>query len=99
MNREVEIANRWMFANKLTINATKSSALAIIPGAETATQKPKIFCDGLSIAVNSNVKYLGLWVDENLKFDIHLKFVECKIACRVGILNKLKCYFPKEILL
>ena len=99
MNREVEIANRWMLANKLTINATKSSALVLTPGAETATQKPKIFCDGLPIAVNSNVKYLGLWVDENLKFDIHLKFVECKIACRVGILNKLKCYFPKEILL
>ena len=42
---------------------------------------------------------LGLWIDENLKFDIHLKFVERKIACAVGILNKLKCSFPKEILL
>ena len=38
-------------------------------------------------------------MDKNLKFDIHLKFVERKIACAVGILNKLKCYFPKEILL
>ena len=63
MNREVEIANRWVLANKLTINATKSSALVITPGAKTATQKPKISCDGLPIAVNSNVKYLGLWID------------------------------------
>ena len=99
MNRGVEIANRWMLANKLTINSTKSSALVTTPGAKTATQKPKILCDGLPIAVNSNVKYLGLWIDENLKFDIHLKFVERKIACAVSILNKLKCYFPKEILL
>ena len=87
INREVEIANHWMFANKLTINATKSSALVITPGAKTATLKTKILCDGLPIAVNSNVKYLGLWIDENLKFDIHLKFVERKIACTVGILN------------
>ena len=99
MNRKVEIANRWMTANKLTINATKSSALLITPGAKTATQTPKIVCDGLPIAVNSNVKYLVLWIDENLKFDIHLKFVERKIACAVGMFNKLKCYFPKEILL
>ena len=99
MNREVEIANRWMKANKLTINATISSALVITPEAKTATQKPKIVRGGLPIAVNSNVKYLGLWIDENLKFDIHLKFVERKIACAVGILNKLKCYFPKETLL
>ena len=34
--------------------------------------------------------YLGLRIDENL---------EHKLACTVGILNKLKCYFPKEILL
>ena len=96
MNREVEIANRWMKAIKLTINATKSSALVITPGAKTATQQPKIVCDGLPIAVNSNVKYLGLWIDENLKFDIHLKSVERKIACAVGILNKLICYFPQR---
>ena len=65
MNPEVEIANCWMKANKLTINATKSCALVITPEAKTATQKPKI-CDGLPIAVNSNVKYLGLWIDKNL---------------------------------
>ena len=94
MNREVEIANRWMLANKLTINATKSSAFVITSGAKTAPQKPKILCDDLLVAVNSNVKYLGLWIDENLKFDIHLKFVESKVACAVGILNELKCYFP-----
>ena len=99
MNSEDEIANRWMKANKLIINAAKSSALVITSGAKTTTQKPKILCDGLPIAVNSNVKYLGLCIDENLKFDIHLKFAERKIACAVGILNKLNCYFTIEILL
>ena len=43
MNCEVEIANRWMKANKLTINATKSSALVITPGAKTAATKTKNF--------------------------------------------------------
>ena len=57
MNREVVIANLWMKANTLTINAAKSSALVVTPGAKTATQKPKVLCDGLPIAVNSNVKY------------------------------------------
>ena len=70
----------------------------ITQGAKTATQKPKTFRDGRPIAVNSNVKYLGLWIDENLNFDIYLKFVKRKIAYAVGILNKLKCCFPKKIL-
>ena len=67
--------------------------------AKTAAQKPKILYDGCPIALNSNVKYLGLWIDENLNFDIYLKFLERKIAYAVGILNKLKCYFPKKLLL
>ena len=41
----------------------------------------------------------GLSIDKNLKFDFHLKFVELKTACAVGILNKLKDYFPTESLL
>ena len=36
---------------------------------------------------------------KNLNFDIHLKVVKRKIVYAVGILNKLKCYFPKKILL
>ena len=65
MNREVEIACLWMKANKITTNAAKSSGLAITPGAKTTTQKTKIVCDGLPIAVNSTVKY-GLTKTLNL---------------------------------
>ena len=99
MNREVEKAHLWMKANKLTINPDKSSALVISPGAKTKSQKPEVLCDGRKIAVNKTVKYLGLWIDENLKFDTHIKSVERKIACAVGILCKLKWYLPQNILL
>ena len=88
MNHEVEKANLWMKANKLTINAAKSSALVITPGAKTVTQQQKILCDGFPIAVNSNVKYLEVWIDENLKSDIHLKFVEHKITSAVSVPSK-----------
>ena len=94
MNREVEKAHLWMKANKLTINPDKSSALVLSPGAKTKSQKPEVLCDGRKIAVNKTVKYLGLGIDENLKFDTHIKSVERKIACAVGILCKLKWYFP-----
>ena len=88
-----------MKASKLTINAAKCSVIVITPGAKTATQKPKMLCDGRPIGVNGIVKYLGLWIDKYLKFDIHLKFVKRKSALTVNILNKLKCYFLTKILL
>ena len=71
----------------------------ITQGAKTATQKPKILCDGRPIAVNGNVKYLGLWITKTLTLTFISKLVELKIAYAVGKLNKLKCYFPKKILL
>ena len=52
---------------------------AITPGAKTASQKPKILRDGRPIAVNS-IKYSRQRIAENLKFNIHLNFVERKIA-------------------
>ena len=81
-----------MKANKLTINAVKSSAY-------NCHTKTKILREGHPIAVNRNVKYLGPWIDDNLNFNNHHKFVECEIVYAVGIINKLKCYFPEKILL
>ena len=95
MNCKVKIANLWMEANKLTINAAKSSALVKTPGTKTATQKPKVYYCGPPTAVTTNVWYLGLRIDENLKFNIHLKFVVRKIACTVGILNIFEMLFPQ----
>ena len=47
--------------------------------------------------VPSSVKYLGVTIDNKLKFDEHIKFVERKIACTVDIMCKLKAFFPKEM--
>ena len=98
INCEVEKAHHWMKANKLTINASKSSALVISPRAKTILPKPEILCDGQKIAVSDFAKYLGLWIDENLKFDVHINSVERKIACAIWLISKLKWYFPKKIL-
>ena len=48
MNCEVEKAHLWMKADKLTINASKSNALDISPGAKIILPKPEILCDGHS---------------------------------------------------
>ena len=91
MNCEVEIANLWINANMLTINAEKSSALVINPGAKTVTQKPKIVWVSHMIAVNTVVP-LNTWdygLTKTLNLTSQLKFVERKIAWTVGIINCL----------
>ena len=57
MNCEVEKAHLWMKANKLTIDASRSNALVISPGAKTISPKPEILCDGQKKTVSDSFKY------------------------------------------
>ena len=84
-----------MVASKLSINSTKSNALVII--SHFSNKPPENVtrnCGGLSIATQANVKYLGLIIDNKLSFENHIKYVEQKLACAIGIMGKLKHYLP-----
>ena len=43
--------------------------------------------------MSDSVKYLGFWLDENLKFDAHINSVERKIACVIVLISKTKVIF------
>ena len=45
--------------------------------------------DGTIILSNQNVKYLGIHIDSNLKFQKHISIVNCKISRMVGIFWRL----------
>ena len=49
------------------------------------------------ISVQQNIKYLGLHIDDKLNVKKHIKIVERKVACVVGILAKSKHYLPRDI--
>ena len=46
----------------------------------------------------SNLKYLGLFIDEHLDFRKHLTYIEAELARAVGRLFKCKAYFSTKIL-
>ena len=99
MNQEMEIARQWMLANKLTINTSKTKAMVISPKIKKSTFDYSIKCGESLISVQQNIKYLGLIIDDKLNFKEHIKIVERKVACAVGILAKSKHYLPQDILM
>ena len=66
------------------------------PRAKTILPKPEILCDGQKRAVSDSAKYLGEWIDENLKFDVHINSVEREIACAIGLISKLSGIFLRN---
>ena len=45
------------------------------------------------------VKYLGIYIQNNLRWSNQIKYVTTKIAAYVGIISKIRHYFPLKIIL
>ena len=72
LNQAIEKASNWMKANKLTINAAKSNIMIINSTTKNETQYLDVRHEGQLIKQTQNVKYLGPWIDDKLKFNVHI---------------------------
>lgn len=88
-----------MKANKLHINMDKCCFMHFNP--ETTE---KFDYAGLQLKIGdeviekvTNTKFLGIFIDENLSWDVHINFLVKKLACTIGILCQIKENIPTEL--
>ena len=58
-----------------------------------------ITLNNVILSTSESVKYLGINIDPHLNFFIHIKSIEHKIFCSIGIMYKLKSFLPESALL
>ena len=97
INKELKCIVEWIKANKLSLNIAKtnfmlfSNSLKDLPG--------DILLDETPLVRVSSIKFLGLSIDDKLNWKTHVHNI-CKIISRnVGIISKLKYFFPRKTLL
>ena len=97
LNNEFKLASDWIKSNKLSLNLQKtnymlfSNSLNNIPG--------DIMFDNTLINKESQIKFLGVILDDKLSWKSHTINI-CKIISRnIGIINKLKWFLPQTVLL
>jgi len=83
---------KWCNKNKLTINLTKTQKLIIY-----RQRMEKLF--DMNHISNKQIKVLGMWIQQNLKWDFHIDFITKKCSSRLYILRKLKQLVPKKFLI
>ena len=89
-----------MKANRLSLNVKKSKLIIfkskrkIIP-----VESFSIKLNGYKLEPTDNVKYLGLYLDQNLSFDYHINQLSKKLSRTNGILSKLRHFTTKETLI
>ena len=86
----------WLIANKLIINLNKTFIMVFT----NRKRQGNISIDINNHAINEidERKFLGIMLDNKLKWQSHIKHISNKISKSVAILRYLKFTFPKYIL-
>jgi hypothetical protein len=65
----------WLCENDLVVNTTKTVAISFHSSQSKISPKPNIFLQNSKIAYKSEMKFLGIYIMENLNWHVHVKFL------------------------
>jgi hypothetical protein len=98
-NSELNLLNEWFISNKLSLNISKTNFIIFCSkGNKYDLNNLTVSFNGKAIAQVQNTKFLGVYIDETLKWDVHIRQVVSKISRNCGIIAKLKYKLPKRLL-
>ena len=87
---------KWFLSNRLSLNASKTCFQIFSNFRNTANIDLNIAINGSQITRKFSVEYLGITVDENLKWDTHITNVSLKISRNLGIIGRVKHYLSSR---
>ena len=95
INVELQKVYSWLSANKLSLNVTKTKYTIFHSQWKSVSQcKFNLKINDIPIERVYNFNFLGLTLNENLKWDSHINKISNKINRYNGLLSKLKHYLP-----
>lgn len=99
LNSELNKILNWLKVNKLSLNKDKTKFMVF------STTSKNIYKPDLRIDVNTKIEqvdsfnFLGIHMDNNMKWNSHINNISCKLLKTIGILNKLNKILPVSTLI
>ena len=100
VNNEVNKVDKWLRSNKLSRNYKKSSYLVINKFPQQSIDIDiDISINNIKIIRSKYVKYLGLWLDDDLKFHTHIQHLETHLAKYTGMFYRIRSYLKIDVMI
>ena len=101
LNKDSERISNWHSLWKMNFNpdTTKQAQEVIFSRKVKKTVHPPLLFNNASVTRTSSHKHLGIILDNQLKFDDHIKMVFRKISKTIGLLRKLHNFLPRAALI
>ena len=97
MKRLIEELFEWLINNKLVGNVNKTKLMLITP--RPYENLPDIYFNGVKLNWVSQIKYLGIVIDNKLTFSLQAGEVYRKVSRMHGIFYSLSLLVPQRTLL
>ena len=96
LNHDLANVNKWLIANRLTLNQSKTEFMLIGSRQRIATFRsiPCLEIDGIPIDKVLQAKSLGVYLDENLSWNIQINELTKKIASGIDALKRVRSFVP-----
>ena len=94
MAKELKVVNNWLATNKLCLNVGKTKWVSL-----KVKSPQNLFLDEMKIQECKTMKYLGVHIDNELKFLDHIDSLKKKLSKAVGIASQLRYFVSRDVLL
>ena len=100
LNQDLSNINRWLIANKLTLNMTKTEFMLIGSRQKlnSLSAFPALEINGTQLNRVNFTKSLGVLIDENLTWSNHINAITKKISSGIGSIKRISHCVPPAIL-
>lgn len=100
LNQDLSSVNEWLIANKLTLNKSKTEFMLIgsRQRLRTLDNAPSLVIDEVPVKQVFSTKSLGVHIDENLSWNVHIDKLCKKIASGIGALKRIRPFVPHSTL-
>ena len=96
---ELKKVNSWLCQNKLSLNFSKTNYMLINKQPlKTCQCNFEIVLNGITINRAHTVKYLGLFIDDNLKWTSQINYLSTQLARCTGLFYRLRNFVSRETL-
>jgi hypothetical protein len=82
--------SNWFYSNKLVINTDKTTVISFHAWRNKSNMKPEIAFQDMDITYKDETKFLGLYLTEDVEWDVHIKHVSNTLSKNYCVIQSLK---------
>ena len=99
MNQEIKTVVEWFKVNKLCLNIKKTNFMIFCAkNKRYENNENKILVDNITVEQVNSTKFLGVYIDDKLNWNVHIDYISKKISKNIGVITRARKVLDQKTL-